>query len=302
MAHDHSHDHDAGEYFIEQLFTILVCGGLGVVAVRMYQTGMLGNVLAPGFHLPVLIGGIAVIVLVAVRAVSVWREAGEARGHAHGPDCDHDHDHKPGHDHDHGHTHGPDCDHAHDHVPAPTGASDGGEDDGHTHDLSWAFARLLILAFPIALYTLGLPNAGFSNDHVKQMLGREESVGEVGTVAAKAGTVTRFDDLNNAAYDPGLRAALEGQTAVLEGKFRRLGDKEFTLFRLKMTCCAADTVPLKVRIVAPRSLSDIEDFGWVRVTGRVQFVKVPNKEQYVPVITLADNADVTPIPGRSDFE
>src|SRR5437763_14869299 len=98
MAHDHHHGESASEYYVEQLFTILVCGALGLVAVEMYRTNMLRFVLAPQFHVPVLIGGIAILVLVAVRAVAVWREAGAEHTHEH----DHSHDH---HGHEHSHEH-----------------------------------------------------------------------------------------------------------------------------------------------------------------------------------------------------
>ena len=47
----------AGHYFLDQLFTILACGALGLVAILMYQTGMLSRILVPMFFKPVLIGG-----------------------------------------------------------------------------------------------------------------------------------------------------------------------------------------------------------------------------------------------------
>ena len=116
---------------------------------------------------------------------AVWREAGEVQdehhahdhghhdhpdhAHVHGPDCDHDH-HKPG------HVHGPDCEHthgdahaAHDHSP---------DDHGHSHDLTWVFARMLVLLFPVALFVLGVPNKGFSPDYLARMLSSEESMGD----------------------------------------------------------------------------------------------------------------------------
>ena len=60
-----------------------------------------------------------------------------------------------------------------------------------------------------------------------------------------AGQEMRFNDLTEAALDADKRKALEGQTAILQGRFKRLGDKEFTLFRMKMTCCTPDAVTLR---------------------------------------------------------
>src|SRR5437870_3090179 len=100
MAHEHHHDGESlRDYFTEQLLTILVCGLFGFVAIRMYQNGMLQYILAPQFWPPVLAGGIALLVLVALRALSVWREAGEANAHGHGHEHHHEHDHHHGHAH-----------------------------------------------------------------------------------------------------------------------------------------------------------------------------------------------------------
>jgi hypothetical protein len=102
----------------------------------------------------------------------------------------------------------------------------------------------------------------------------------------------KFSELNDAAYDPGKRENLQGKVAVLEGHFNRVGDKEFTLFRMKMTCCKADEVPLKVRIIVPQSLSGFTNFSWVKVKGTIQFLQIPGKSGYVPVLIVADITDV----------
>lgn len=308
MAHGHHHHGESlRDYFTEQLATIGVVGVLGFAAVQLYLADRLRFVLAEPFRLPVLLGGIAVLVVVAVRAVSVWREAGEMNAthshaahhhhHEHGPDCNHDHDHK----------HGPDCDHSHDHGHDHSHAAhDHSHDDhGHSHDPAWLAVRMLILAFPIALFFLGLPNSGFSNDYIAQMLGPESALGtsSLQSVAGKDGTVMSFNDLNDAAFDQAKRESMQGQSAVLEGKLRKLGDKEFTLFRLKMTCCAADTIPLKVRIfVENGTLSGLKDFEGVSVKGQIQFVQVPGKQQYIPVIKVADITDISKIDLKNEYE
>lgn len=293
MAHDHHHHGESlRDYFVEQLLTIFVVGLFGAVAILMYRSGKLDYVLAKPFHVPVLVGGIAVLVLVVVRAISVWREAGEAQAkahshdHVHGPDCDHDHKHDH-HDHDHDHS---------------------AEDHGHSHDMAWVLARMMVLFFPVALFLIGVPNAGFSQDRIKKLLGQDDSIGsaQLSDVANKEGTIVSFNDLNDAAFDEGKRFVFQGQSAVLEGRFRRLADKEFTLFRLRMTCCAADTVPLKVRIVTPYAVSGLNDFEWVKVKGQIQFLPVPNTTpvRYIPVIKVADNGDIVVMPdkGKSEYE
>jgi len=309
MAQDHHHHESPRDYFVEQLLTIFVVGLFGAVAILMYNSGRLQFVLAPQFHVPVLIGGIAILMLVAVRAFSVWREAGMIQAHTHEHNH-HDHDH--GHDHHHGQEHGPDCNHEHgadcghehhhDHTHHHHDHS--AEDHGHSHDMAWVLARMMVLFFPVALFLVGLPNAGFSQDRINKLLGNDVNLdlSQLGSVSGKEGTVMSFNDLNDAAYDEGKRQVFQGQTAVLEGKFRRLGDKDFTLYRLRMTCCAADTIPLKVRIAAPYALSGFNEAEWVRVRGQIQFIQVPNSSQYVPVIRVGDNSDIEKVQPRNEYE
>ncbi|HYH65794.1 MAG TPA: hypothetical protein VD866_13940 [Urbifossiella sp.] len=320
MAHDHHHHHgeSARDYFVEQLLTIFVVGALGAVGILMYRDGKLGYILAAPFHLPVLIGGIAVLVLVAVRAVAVWQEAGQAHAHPHhehGPDCNHDHGpaEKHGHPvhlhaHDHPHEHGPECDH--DHGPAHAHADDqrhdhdhGADDHGHSHDLTWVFARMMVLFFPVALYLIGVPNSGFSQERISGMLGKEAALGvSVENVATGEGTVLSFNDLNEAAYDASKREALDGTVGILVGRFDRIADKEFRLYRLKMTCCAADTVPLKVRILTRSAVSGFNSGEWVKVKGEVRFVQPPGSAQFIPVIAVGDLADVQRTAALNEYE
>jgi hypothetical protein len=346
MAHSHLGCQSPRDYFTEQLLTILVCGALAFVGVQMYMNDMLIHILAPQFHTAVLIGSIAVFVLVAVRAVAVWREAGELQP-VDGMSCEENHVHTA----------------ACNHLPGlPGGAldpNDPGADQyhGHSHDMSWVFVRMLVLVFPVLLFAGGVPNAGFSAEAQLRMVGNERALNDDpkaleemakrpgatvleekkeadGTVVRliqappaadgakgfkirettpyngepkyvlipEAGTGMTFNELNDAAFDADKRKSYTGQTAILEGRFKRLGDKEFTLFRLKMTCCGADTVPLKVRIIAPQSVNGFGDHQWVRVRGVIQFLKVPGSERYTPVLRLADVTDVHEAPLKVEYE
>lgn len=326
MGHGHHHHGESmRDYFVEQLLTILVCGLFGIVAVLLYTSGGLDKLLAPQFHPWVLVGGIALLVMVVLRAVGVWKEAGQAQAdQLHGPDC------------------APNCDHD------LLGGDDPNQDHGHSHDLSWTFARMLVLAFPIALFFTGSMNANFSQGAMEKMLGQDKALGNAelkelakdateletktlddgSTVRVlrtknklkirettpkaggspryelipEAGVRMRFNDLNDAAYDQAKRESLEGQTAIIEGRFKQRGDKEFTLYRMKMTCCAADTVPLKVQILVPQALSGFNNYDWVQAKGQIQFLPVPGTNEYVPVIMVADITDVTRPPPKNEYE
>jgi hypothetical protein len=126
-SHTHSHDEDRNTYFLDQLCTIALCGAIAAACITLYtwQTRILDLILAPRFHVFVFWGGITLMILVVMRALSLWfspEVAGNGHSHSHdhnhqhGPGCAHDHDHA----HDHGHTH-----HGHDHHHA--------HDHGHTH-------------------------------------------------------------------------------------------------------------------------------------------------------------------------
>src|SRR5208282_6108404 len=99
-AHDHTHADDQATYVLEQLCIIGMSAGLGLLAVLVYWNNKLGFPIGlnPVFHLPVLVGGITIVVFAAVRAVAVWFEVGQPAGKGHAHDHAHDCD---GHDHCH---------------------------------------------------------------------------------------------------------------------------------------------------------------------------------------------------------
>ncbi len=263
MSHMHHRQDGASlcEYFVGQVLTTMVAGSIGLVAILMSLNGQLGYILALQFHLPVLIAGFTLLGLAVHRAICVLLEV----RHRHDREI-RDHD----------------CEH-HEH--------------GRSHDIYWVLARLQILLFPVGLFLIGVPNSGFSQDRIRILLGADDALtGNMAAVAHRNGTVTSLKELNEAAWDEGRRESLRGQTAILEGQIHRINASDpcqFTLFRMKMTCCAADIVPLKVRIVLKNgTLSGIEDFDWVEMKGQIQFVQAPNSDRYIPVIVVEDIRDL----------
>jgi len=306
MAHDHDHHHGSS-YYLDQLCTIAACGALGVIAILMaWSRDAAGNVrlsyiLAPQFHTPVLVGGVALILLAAVRAVCIWQEAGRAGapGHAHEHGHDHhrhDHAHEHAHHdhahHEHGHDHGHEHHHEHAH--------------GHDHDHGWTPARYAVLMLPIVLFFLNLPNSGFSAERFQPGFNTKlegESLQDVKTKGGGQVIDLAFKELSNAALVPETRAALEGQTGRLKGMFSPQGSaKEFTLFRVKMNCCAADAIPLEVRIISAENITKIDAKQWVEVEGQIQFRKLVGKEKYLPVLQLKSADQVKKIAPLSEYE
>ena len=268
-THDHDHAHDHGDENLENLFTIGICGSFSVVAiilggmsVVMQRKGMLSYILAEPFHVWVLISGSVLLLLTAIRAIALWQTTGS---HAH-------------HDHDHGHVHDENCKHE----PVKAASHDHSHDD---HEHGGVFWRAIVLMFPVVLFFLGLPNQSFSAAGAERLLGKESAIGEVSEVADKQGG-GRFDfaELSDSASDADKREALQGQTVTIKGQLRRVGDRQCTLYRLKMTCCAADTIPLKASIITDASLNSFKDHIWVEVTGKLQFVQMPGQLEFIPLI------------------
>lgn len=291
----HVHTEDAQTYYTDQLCTIAVCGALGGVAIMLYREDLLKNILAPQFFVPVLVSGIVLVVLAAIRAVGLWSEMGRvSHSHDHSHDhecCDHDHHDHHDHPHDHGHAH----DHGHTHGPA---APAHGHDHGHDHGFSpWRYAVLLL---PVVLYFLNLPNAGFSSDYLERSLApieldssRTENVADKGAGIEDLG----FKDLVTAAAVEDRRTELAGRTVRLRGQFVPGNpDNTCRLARFTMVCCAADATPLNAVIVAPEPLTGHYKLGqWVEVTGQVQFRKRKDRDEYLPVLQVKSREAIQPI-------
>jgi hypothetical protein len=89
------------------------------------------------------------------------------------------------------------------------------------------------------------------------------------------------------------RGLFEGKTAILRGLYVPLNDKQCTLVRLKITCCASDMVPSGVRIVAPDNLPhNLSPGEKLEATGVIQFMKPKDRDQYIPVLLLQSVNDL----------
>jgi hypothetical protein len=136
-AHEHHHDHaheERNAYYMDQLFTIGVCGALAAVGLTLWYRNQL-IFLAPFLRPLILWSSLGLLVLVAIRAIAVWHSVAEPESlpvHDHAHDHDHAHGH---HHHDHGECcshhhhehHGHGHEHAHEGIQAaaPTGVAPG---------------------------------------------------------------------------------------------------------------------------------------------------------------------------------
>ena len=205
------------------------------------------------FWRPIAIAGVTIFGLALIRGIAIWIEAGKPFAH---DDC--------------GHNHAP------------------GED--HSHGSGLIYVQVIVLAFPLLLFVWGLPNERISAQRYQDLLGHVKEVDGLTAVAENGAVETSFEELNAAALDSSKRTILEGKRTVLSGKVQKLGEKQFTLFHLKMTCCVADMVTLKTVIVADYAINAIADFKEYRVNGVIQFVE--QKGKFTPVIRVANPEEV----------
>jgi uncharacterized repeat protein (TIGR03943 family) len=179
---------------------------------------------------------------------------------------------------------------------------------GHQHETQVAPWRYSVLFIPVALWLLGLPNKGFSNDWIKATLGNEQiettdlQPGEINTSGEVF--ILGFKELSEAANDSNKREYWSGKMGKVIGLYMSVSadPKEFTLYRLKMNCCAADAVPMRVRIQAPEPVTQFTGRDWVEVTGQITFYKVVGRGEYVAALKLPSAANVVKsTPDNSEY-
>jgi hypothetical protein len=305
MSHGHDHHH-GNTYYLDQLCTIATCGALGGVAVLMYALRgpdgktKLDLILAPQFFIPVLLGGVALVLMVAIRAVTLWREAGTVKQNGHDHDHSHEHDHGHDHSHDHAHDHGDDCGHTHDHGDDCGHTHDHGHDCGHDH--GWTPARYAVLMLPIALYFLNLPNGTFSAETVRKSLASNEVGGNIAAVESQTGRVVPLDfkELKDRADDPFYRKEMTGKMGQIVGQFSPRNDRWFTVYRVNMKCCVADAQVSGVEIFCDERISRFQAKDWVEVQGQIQFKELRGK--FVPILYLKSADQVKATEPRSDYD
>jgi uncharacterized membrane protein YcgQ (UPF0703/DUF1980 family) len=111
------------------------------------------------------------------------------------------------------------------------------------------------------------------------------------TVYRKVETVD-FKKLESASVDEDSRQEWKGRMVRVKGQFvpSPYNDRQFTLVRLKIQCCAADAIPLRVPLICRESITDIATDQWVDVAGKVEFQEVaPGRFITILRIPVKDN-------------
>jgi uncharacterized membrane protein YcgQ (UPF0703/DUF1980 family) len=106
-----------------------------------------------------------------------------------------------------------------------------------------------------------------------------------------------FKELEKAAYTEDQRQFYAGKIGRLKGQFfPGRNDRMFSLARIKITCCAADAVPLNIVIMldpnCKEGIKNIKSQQWVQVTGEIQFKKRRDRDDYVTVLMVPSPKDI----------
>ncbi len=210
-------------------------------------------------------------------------------------------------------------------APAVAAAPAPAHDDGHGHDghdHGYAPWRYGVLLLPVAIYLVvppdGLSAAGGAAVTVKSdaaistmtasaaasaaaILGSPfgEAPLQAAGVALSGGamdkniTQVRFQDLELAALYPENHVLFADKTVQLVGQYVPQGNRSFTLRRFKISCCAADAVPLNAVIMLDPACKESLDVAnlqnqWVQVTGRVQYLQRPDGGYVTALILTPD--------------
>lgn len=105
----------------------------------------------------------------------------------------------------------------------------------------------------------------------------------------------QFKELERAAYSQATRQYYEGKIGKVKGQFVPTSNSRvFSLTRFKITCCAADAIPLNVtiRLDSQESLADITPLQWVEVKGQIQFQKRKDRDEYASVLVVQAKSDI----------
>jgi len=251
---------------IQKIEHVIFCASVmlwGVVLIYFYQHEKLSIYISAKFHIYVLIGGLAALVIGIFNLATINIKA----------DCGHDHDHDDGED----------CGHDHD-----------GE-DGHSHasDLN-PFVAICLIALPL-FFSIAVTQHGLSDEYAESISGADVDAQTFNFIDIPPFTLETLEKSRDKTADGAFKLNLlelfytagdteqmevfDGLSVETEAKLRNEPNrndsgKRMRLYRLFMTCCAADTKAIPLSIEFDGELPDISHHSWVRVAGVMSYEEV----------------------------
>ena len=257
---------------------LLFCGALllwGGVLLYFYESDVLGVYLHPKFHIYVLIGGLVAVVIAVFNLITRSKNVG----------CGHDH-------------------------------AEADDDCGHEHggDLNPLLA-LLLLAAPLC-FSLAKTTHGVSAQYEETMSGRDLDASSMNLIEMPPFTLEMLEEMRDKSKDGAFQMNLLElffsagdieQEKVMEGLYveteaklrsepnRNASGKRMRLYRLFLTCCAADMKAIPVSIEFDGELPDISHQAWVKVAGELHYER--EKGVVYPVIKVKRIKQIPPPEG-----
>lgn len=253
---------------------VLVWAG---VLLYFHASGRINKYLAPDFRLIAFVGGLGLAVLGGFNLLT----AGQAAG------CGHDH----GHDHDHG----------------SCGGHDSGSGDLHP-----------LVAFVLMVLPVGLAVAWAGPDsYSAKALARKglyDSPASIASFLPEAPPLTREEmeethrktadghhvfnlmELHYATGDREMQSVIEGMKVETEGRWveekaRNPHGTRMRLYRLFITCCAADSRAVPIVLEFGKVPPELPENGWVKVAGTMRFLLEGGVLQPVLMVDRAETAE-----------
>lgn len=249
----------------------------GGVLIYFYTSGRIVKYLAPDFRLIALAGGLGLVVVGLFNLLTSRMQA--SCGHDHGPEDTHDHE---------------------------------------SLDLH-PVAALAIMILPVWLCTAWTTD-GFSIAALTRK-GLNDTPAEAGSMFLSSVLPPLTKEIIEAQHpansdgyrtfplmelffssaDPEMRELVGGMQVVTEGRLVPDPDqpeKQFRLYRLFITCCAADSRPVPIIARFPNGAPEVEPNSWISLSGTMTY---PDEgEGHVPVLEV-DFAKVTEAPMEESF-
>jgi uncharacterized repeat protein (TIGR03943 family) len=175
------------------------------------------------------------------------------------------------------------AEHDHPHGDLALTATGHSHDDGHSHGAArsaWMLLMPVLAIFLVAPPALGADSVNRAGGRTVASEQRQDQVIKTKFPPLPAGSVVPMrmaDVATRAAWDA--TNSLNGRTLELTG-FVVHDAAGVYVARLVITCCAADAMPVKARLVGAEGLVDDE---WITVTGQVRPDSAVQADNYVPV-------------------
>ena len=254
-----------------QIISGLATIAWGIVPVYLYARGLISEYLSESFHLIALSGGLAMIVLGTFNLIHARRKMG----------CGPDHSHEHGQDH---------------------------QGSDHDHHEQNPIAAIFLMILPVILCTgftkheyskealrwkglykqrtLRSLYSTYNTEFTRELLEKRTPKTEEGNFLLQLSELywSAGDEKIMKIYD-GLPAQLEGRLIEEDPKLNAGGNRK-RLYRVVMTCCAADAQVLGVPLQFSGSLPGLEDKTWITTKGKVAFELIEG--QYFAYLTDCD--------------